>query len=117
MITARNRLIVVSNRVPVSIERTADGGCRCHPGSGGLVTALAPVMQSRGGVWVGWPGLDQADEAVGAELAGVGERAGYELAPVYLCESEREGFYHGFSNEIIWPLFHDLRVLITIDMK
>ncbi len=115
MSTARSRLIVVSNRVPVSIERTADGGCRCHPGSGGLVTALAPVMQSRGGVWVGWPGLDHADEAAGIALAGLGERAGYQLAPVYLSESEREGFYHGFSNEIIWPLFHDLQSLCNFD--
>lgn len=111
----RSRLVVVSNRVPVSMQRTADGCYRLNPGSGGLVTALSPVMQSRGGVWIGWPGLDHGDEALAAELAAVGRRAGYELAPVYLTEQEREGFYHGFSNEVIWPLFHDLQSLCNFN--
>ena len=35
-------------------------------------------------------------------------RFGYELVPVSLSEAERDGFYSGFSNQIIWPLFHDL---------
>ena len=35
-------------------------------------------------------------------------RFGYELVPVPLTTAERDGFYAGFSNEIVWPLFHDL---------
>jgi len=51
------RLIVVSNRLPVVLTRRAEGGSwHVEPGSGGLVTAVEPVVRKRGGVWVGWPG-------------------------------------------------------------
>jgi len=103
------RIVIVSNRLPVVVERTPTG-LEVHPGSGGLVTALAPVLRERGGLWIGWPGAVGADEP---ELEGVfarfGAEAGYQLRPVYLTAEEQEGFYHGFSNEIIWPLFHDLQ--------
>ena len=48
---------------------------------------------------------ERAWEAVLAE--GYRER-GYDLVPVLLSEEEVKGFYEGFSNAILWPLFHDL---------
>lgn len=42
-------------------------------------------------------------------------RFGYELVPVSLSAGERDGFYAGFSNEIVWPLFHDLVSLCNFD--
>ncbi len=102
------RLLVVSNRLPIVLERK-DSGWSLKPGSGGLVSALAPVLSHRGGRWIGWPGLplekEGSWEAVLAE--GHGEH-GYELVPVLLSEEEVKGFYEGFSNAIVWPLFHDL---------
>jgi trehalose 6-phosphate synthase len=102
------RLLVVSNRLPIVLEKR-DGGWALKPGSGGLVSALAPVLSHRGGVWVGWPGL--ALEPGGdwqAVLASGYQESGYELVPVLLSEGEVKGFYDGFSNGILWPLFHDL---------
>jgi trehalose 6-phosphate synthase len=103
-----HRLLVVSNRLPIVLEKNA-GGWSYKPGSGGLVNALAPVLSHRGGVWIGWPGMPLerggAWEAVLAE--GFRER-GYDLVPVLLSMEEVKGFYEGFSNAIIWPLFHDL---------
>jgi trehalose-6-phosphate synthase len=52
-----NRLVIVSNRLSVVLERGPDGRWRARPGSGGLVTALAPVLRDRGGLWIGWPGV------------------------------------------------------------
>jgi alpha,alpha-trehalose-phosphate synthase [UDP-forming] len=102
------RLLVVSNRLPVVLEKK-DSGWTLKSGSGGLVSALAPVLSHRGGVWIGWPGL--ALERGGAWEAlmeeGFRER-GYDLKPVLLNETEVTGFYEGFSNAILWPLFHDL---------
>jgi trehalose 6-phosphate synthase/phosphatase len=40
-----------------------------------------------------------------------GEAAGHGLVPVTLPERERAGFYQGFANEVLWPLFHDLQWL------
>jgi trehalose 6-phosphate synthase/phosphatase len=102
------RLLVVSNRLPIVLEKK-NGSWSLKPGSGGLVSALAPVLSHRGGVWIGWPGLPLerggAWEPVLAE--GYRER-GYNLIPLLLSEEEVKGFYEGFSNGILWPLFHDL---------
>jgi alpha,alpha-trehalose-phosphate synthase [UDP-forming] len=102
------RLLVVSNRLPIVLEKR-DSGWTLKPGSGGLVSAMAPVLSHRGGVWIGWPGLalerGGSWEALMAE--GFRER-GYDLLPVLLNETEVTGFYEGFSNAILWPLFHDM---------
>lgn len=107
---ANQRLVIVSNRLPVVLSKGADGSWQSKPGSGGLVTALAPVLRSRGGIWIGWPGTVKEDEIeLEPLLASATEDAGYTLVPVELTAEEQDKFYLGFSNEIIWPLFHDLQ--------
>lgn len=103
------RLIVVSNRLPLVLHRNPDGSLDSRPGSGGLVTALLPVLRDRGGVWVGWPGITDHGPDVDAAVAATADKAGYRLAPVTLSAEEQAGFYYGFSNEVLWPLFHDLQ--------
>jgi trehalose 6-phosphate synthase len=111
-----HRLIIVSNRLPVVLRKQDDGRWRSEPGSGGLITALAPVLRDRGGVWIGWPGT-VAEDAVDldAALARATADTGYTLKPVTLSARERDQFYLGFSNEIIWPLFHDLQSRCNFD--
>ncbi len=101
-------LIVVSNRLPFALARDTDGAWRVEPGTGGLVTALLPVLQDRGGRWVGWPGVtrEQLDNAE-AVFTAARQHYGFDLIPIPLSDAERDDFYHGFSNEILWPLFHD----------
>jgi trehalose-6-phosphate synthase len=53
--TTRGRLVVVSNRLPVAAVSTR-AGTRLERAPGGLVSALDPMLRSRGGTWVGWPG-------------------------------------------------------------
>jgi alpha,alpha-trehalose-phosphate synthase [UDP-forming] len=102
------RLLVVSNRLPIVLERK-QAQWSLKPSSGGLVSALAPVLSQRGGMWIGWPGLplDEGGDWEPALAEGHEER-GYELVPVLLTEDEVKGFYEGFANGILWPLFHDL---------
>ncbi|HKI99219.1 MAG TPA: trehalose-6-phosphate synthase [bacterium] len=107
------RLIIVSNRLPVSLKK--DGGrWQVQPSSGGLVTALGPVLRNRGGLWIGWPGVPHLPDA-----RQVLERAtrgiGYTLVPVSLTEEELSLYYYGFSNEVVWPLFHGLQSLCNYD--
>ncbi len=103
---AGHRLVVVSNRLPAVIRQDEDRWL-VTPGSGGLVTALEPVVRANRGIWTGWPGCD-GEAPVEALLDQFGERRGYRLIPVSLDEQDVDGFYHGFSNETLWPLFHDL---------
>jgi trehalose 6-phosphate synthase/phosphatase len=102
-------LVVLSNRLPFTLFREAQGRWTVEPGSGGLVTALRPVLQNRGGTWIGWPGVTQEelDDAY-SEFSRTQQDYGYDLVPVPITASEREDFYFGFSNEVLWPLFHDL---------
>ena len=105
-----DRLIIVSNRLPVVIDRGPKGEVRVAPGSGGLVTALAPVLRDRGGVWIGWPGTVEEDGIdLSAALAEANRDSGYDLVPVHLTLQEKIDYYRGFSNEIVWPLFHDMQ--------
>jgi alpha,alpha-trehalose-phosphate synthase [UDP-forming] len=102
------RLLVVSNRLPIVLEKK-DSGWTLKAGSGGLVSALAPVLSHRGGLWIGWPGLAVERGGAWEMLMAEGFRErGYDLLPVLLNEHEIKGFYEGFSNAILWPLFHDL---------
>jgi trehalose 6-phosphate synthase len=104
-----DRLLVVSNRLPVIFEqKQQDGRYSVQTGSGGLVSALMPVLRDRGGLWVGWPGVNDDASTVQECLDEVSQQIGYGLEGISLSPSEIKGFYEGFSNEIIWPLFHDL---------
>jgi trehalose 6-phosphate synthase len=111
----RERLIVVSNRLPFAFHRDQAGRWRAEPGRGGLVTALLPVLRHRGGVWIGWPGSAGDSAGLNEELAAVGKDAGYTLKGVPLSAEEVRNFYEGFSNEIIWPLFHDMQLPSNFD--
>jgi trehalose 6-phosphate synthase/phosphatase len=107
------RIVVVSNRLPVTIEES-NAGFRLEASSGGLVTALRPLLNHCAGVWVGWTGTD-ASPAVEALLEEHSRTSNFVLRPVFMCPEERSRFYVGFSNEILWPLFHDLQSRCNFD--
>ncbi|HXE91646.1 MAG TPA: trehalose-6-phosphate synthase [Terriglobales bacterium] len=107
------RLIVVSNRLPLVLTREG-AEWRMRPATGGLVTALAPVLAAESGLWIGWPGTKE-EPAVAEQLRSASEETSYGLEPVFLTAEERSRFYLGFSNEIIWPLFHDLQSRCNFD--
>ena len=111
---AINRLVVVSNRLPVAFRKTGTGEWQVQPSSGGLVTALSPVLRDRGGIWLGWAGTLE-DIAIGKLLAAESRDIGYTLKPVTLSAEEMDKYYSGFSNEIVWPLFHDLQSRCNFD--
>src|SRR5690348_14476099 len=106
------RLILVSNRLPVTVARNA-GAIEIQPSSGGLVSALLPLLKSSGGCWIGWPGTDR-DVAIASALRNEGGPE-FQLEPVFLSQSEKQCFYDGCCNEILWPLFHDLQSRCNFD--
>ena len=100
------RLIVVSNRLPVTVVPEGTGWA-LGPVAGGLVTALAPIMERNHGLWIGWPGSG-ADVPIDRLFDRFNKENDFQLGPVPLSKEEEEGYYRGFANEAIWPLFHDL---------
>lgn len=104
-----DRLVIVSNRLPITVNRDGDSGeWQFSKSVGGLVTALTAVLKDRKGLWIGWPGITEE-----ADLTGLLNRAGRELGctlkTISLTKEEIDSYYHGFSNEVMWPLFHDLQ--------
>jgi trehalose 6-phosphate synthase len=92
--------VVVANRLPIRL--TATSTWEVSPG--GLVTAMSSVLASRSVAWVGWPG-ERSARLEPFELRG------NQLVPVPINPSEIAGYYEGFSNSTLWPLFHDMATL------
>ncbi len=89
-----SRLVAVSNRISVPRRGTAPGG---------LTVGLLAAMRARGGLWFGWNG-EVTEGGVGpAELT---RKDGVTYATLELSRGEYEDYYLGFSNAILWPLFH-----------
>ncbi len=122
------RLIVVSNRLPVTIKRGEDGEWTFSMSSGGLVSALSGCKKQMDFTWIGWPGqlklwLEPWD-GIEAELYCIARSPGvdvpenereamskrlmdeYSCLPVYVSDEIADRHYNGFSNSILWPLFH-----------
>jgi trehalose 6-phosphate synthase/phosphatase len=100
-----SRLIVVSNRLPFSVEEQ-NGNIALRPSGGGLVTALLPVLRESGGCWIGWTGSDSDVHIPQALNQCAGPN--YSFEPLSLSTAEKTCFYQGCCNQIIWPLFHGM---------
>lgn len=98
------RLIVVSNRLPITISKDAEGEYHFKMSSGGLVSALSGAKKFMSFTWIGWPGfyIPPKDRPI------VDKRLAEEFAcqAVYLTDDVADRHYNGFSNSILWPLFH-----------
>ena len=92
-------LVVIANRLPVYWAADQVGGGAWVRSPGGLVSALEPAVAVSRTSWIGWTGSVGATEPF--------RRNDIDLYPVDLTEDEANGFYAGFSNATLWPLYHD----------
>lgn len=102
-----NKLILVTNREPY-IHRKIKKEIICKKSIGGVVSALDPLMQIHKGTWIAW-GSGNADYLVTNKKMSLKvppEKPLYKLRRIPLTKTEIENFYHGFSNRVLWPLFH-----------
>ncbi len=99
------KTIIISNRLPLQINIT-DKDIEVTPSVGGLATGLKSFHKEGDSIWIGWTGLPQEEipENLTEEVQKKAKKE--NCLPVPLTEEEIEGFYYGFSNRTIWPLFH-----------
>lgn len=100
------RTIIVSNRLPLQILFENDN-LELIPSVGGLATGLKSFHQKKNALWIGWPGLlekDVKDKSIRKKVDN--ELRSKKFKPVYLTEEDLEDYYYGFSNRVLWPLFH-----------
>ncbi|XP_048321027.2 alpha,alpha-trehalose-phosphate synthase [UDP-forming] 1 [Ziziphus jujuba] len=103
--TARQRLLVVANRLPVSAVRKSEDSWSLEISGGGLVTALLGVKEFEAR-WIGWAGVNVPDEI--GQKALTKALAEQRCIPVFLDEEIVHQYYNGYCNNILWPLFHYL---------
>nr|WP_227380994.1 trehalose-6-phosphate synthase [Haladaptatus halobius] len=103
-----SELVVVSNRQPYKFGYDETGAVTVDRPAGGLTAGLDPVVQRTGGTWVAWSD-GEADDEVTNEDRRVGvppDDPTYELDLLSLSEDEVEGYYYGYSNQVLWPMCH-----------
>jgi trehalose 6-phosphate synthase/phosphatase len=101
-----SRLLLVSNRLPVTVKAEKDTVSVVRS-AGGLATGLRGPHERSGGVWIGWPG--DVSRLSGTQRAKVeSQLAELRCVPLYLSSSEVNRFYEGYSNRVLWPLCHYL---------
>ena len=99
------KTIIISNRLPVQLQ-IGNGTISAIPSVGGLATGMKSVHAGGDSLWIGWSGL--TNEEIPKELSADIDKALKEhgSSKVKLSKEEVDGFYFGFSNRTIWPLFH-----------
>ena len=96
-------LVIAANRLPVDRHIDPDGTTTWRTSPGGLVTAMQSVMHGREAAWVGWAGFP-------GEAPDAFDDGALRLHPVPLSAEEVTDYYEGFSNDTLWPLYHDVIV-------
>jgi trehalose 6-phosphate synthase/phosphatase len=106
--TASARLLIVSNRLPVTIRHVSDGLFSIERSSGGLATALSHTHAEMDSLWIGWPGghfkVGEPRKRITRVL-----REEHRCVPVFLSAQAIQRYYYGFSNRALWPLFHSFQ--------
>ena len=105
-----SRLLIVSNRLPVTINSNADGDICVERSSGGLATALARTHADHNSLWIGWPGGHFRSASIRKHIEQT-LRTQHQCVPVFLRAREIQRYYNGFSNLALWPLFHSFQTL------
>lgn len=112
-----SKTIFVSNRLPVTVKKE-ENTLSFHKSIGGLATGLQGYHEKSDSLWVGWTGLP--DEVITdldyQEIESTLKRH-YNCVPINLTEAEIDKYYYGFSNNMIWPLFHYFSNLASHDVE
>lgn len=93
---APGRLLLLSNRLPITIKRAEDGTYSFSMSSGGLVTGLSGLGKTTSFQWYGWPGLEVPED----DVEGMRKRLKdeYGAHPVFIDDELADRHYNGFSS-------------------
>ncbi|KAG9521423.1 glycosyl transferase, partial [Aureobasidium melanogenum] len=109
----KGRLLLVSNRLPITIKRSDDATYDFSMSSGGLVSGLSGLAKTTKFQWYGWPGIQVPQNEIGLVKDRLWKE--YGAVPIFMDDELADRHYNGFSNSILWPLFHYHPGEITFD--
>lgn len=89
-----SRIIVISNRVSAFGKGEND--------TGGMAVGIKEMLSQTGGIWFGWSGkISKTDQPPAMQQHG-----NITLITIDLTKKQVEHYYSGYSNQVLWPLFH-----------
>jgi trehalose 6-phosphate synthase len=97
-----SRLLLVSNRLPITIKRSEDGNYTFSMSSGGLVTGLSGLSKSTTFQWYGWPGLEVPENEAAPMVKKLKDE--HNAVPVFVDDELADRHYNGFSSKPLQPL-------------
>lgn len=111
----KTKTIIVSNRLPLNISLKNEGKVEVFPSVGGLATGMKSIHQNSESLWIGWAGVssDEIDKTTSEKIKNLAYKQ--KCISVPLSEHELEGYYFGFSNRVLWPLFHYFMEYVDYD--
>ncbi len=109
-----SKTIIVSNRLPVKISEHKNK-LKVSPSEGGLATGMGSIYREGDNIWIGWPGIEIRDNEKQEDVTEA--LKSLNLVPVFLNEEQITRYYEGFSNEVLWPVFHYLSTYAVYDYK
>lgn len=106
-ILKKRTIYMVSSREPYIHTKEGRNISYYVPASG-MVTAIEPIMEACGGVWIahGSGNADKLTVDQNDKLQAPPDEPKYTLKRVWLTDQEEAGYYNGFCNEGLWPLCH-----------
>src|SRR3954453_3610219 len=110
------RVLIVANRLPVTVSPT-ESGVEVQRSTGGLATGLLRPHEQSGGVWIGWSGSTEEDLSERQRKGLEQQLSDMRLVPVPLTGAQVARYYEGYSNGVLWPLFHYLLDQIPLHVR
>jgi len=98
----QKKVIIVSNRLIWTLRKNQTGRWWFVKSGGGLASALRSIKNIRL-IHIGWPGCEVAEEDQSYIRTELHKK---DCIPVFLTKEVASRFYDGFSNNVLWPLFH-----------
>jgi trehalose 6-phosphate synthase len=100
------RIVIVSNRVATPAAS--------QPLAGGMTVGIEGALKQNGGLWLGWSGRTRCDDTM---VSYHEYKTQILYVTVDLPAGDFAGYYNGFSNQVLWPLFHDRPDLVRFLRK
>jgi trehalose 6-phosphate synthase/phosphatase len=111
------RLVVVSNRLPLTLQKNDAGHWVTEKSSGGLASAMNPLLRRSGGIWIGWSGDTGEDDSEERRAVLQDWARAEHCFAIDLPADVASGFYEGYANQTLWPVFHYALSHLRFDEK
>ncbi len=92
----KGRLLLASNRLPITVQPKGDGEFELKTSSGGLVTGLSGLTKSTKFQWYGWPGLEIPEEDIPKLDKQLKDEHG--ATAIYIEDELADRHYNGFAS-------------------